>query len=66
MSAHLIPKSSPKTHKGLDEDLYNFQCIVVVSNPGNFWSWYTGLGSQKMSPKIRAVLYPEVSFLSCR
>ena len=38
--------------------------IPSVLYPGNFWSRYTGLGTQKLSPKNRAVLYPKVYFLS--
>ena len=31
-----------------------------------FYLLYTGLGTQKMSPRNWAVLYPKVSFLSNR
>ena len=29
---------------------------------GHFWSWYTGFGTQKISPKNQKVLYPKVYF----
>ena len=43
-------------------DRFTFYYTQSVSYPGNFWSQYTGLGAQKMSPKNRAVLHQEVSF----
>ena len=43
-------------------DRFTFYYTQSVLFPGKFWSRYTGLGAQKMSPKNRAVLHPEVFF----
>ena len=43
-------------------DMFPLSYLNAVLYPGKFWSRYTSLGTQKMSPNNQAVLCPKVSF----
>ena len=49
-------------------NVINKLCFAEFLSPvlysGQFWSLYTCVGAEKMSPKNRAVLYPKVSFFT--